>query len=410
MFRLSGLITVLVIGLTACIESPPAPVTMGDVGDVGTNDTGNNITENNIVSNNLNNLEDVGPDVEPDAEQPECSDNVPCPTGVCEGEICIPCLESSCAAVAGYPHCKEAENPLENVCVACLTSEHCDDKVCDPGTNTCVTCVQDNHCPEGKVCTREEDSSLRTCIECRDNSDCPDGQCLTNEQDASQNKCVECVDPSGCLDPSKSLCGTSNTCGGCVTANDCSHLPSTSNYCDPDAGCVHCYGLSEGMDCAGRFCNLDTGICTSTTYGTTPDLHACSSSDECMENSRCMPLFYKSSSHGNYCMPLADPANACPAGYFEKTFRAPVNATKSVLFCRLNESKVTPEAVIEQGSTCGNNSPCSVTLGSTCHQIDVNTNRVCGYECTANSQCPNGSSCKCPFGVECLVSAIKYCL
>lgn len=393
-----------------------------------------------------------------------CGEGETCDT---ESKRCVPCLpedESSGAEdTCETGRCRViSDDSTENSCVECLGSEDCPSGGCDPSTNQCVTCVDDADCTGDFVCTDEADFSLRTCVpclagtcavgtvcktdtdpaqnlcvECLSNDHCSnnevcdpsinecvvclndlhcpgDSQCLIDNADSRQNTCVTCTTNEGCQNPSASLCDVgANSCGVCQFANDCGHLPDTYNYCN--GGCIQCYGYSEATDCPGTYCDLSTNMCSSVPVPTspTPNLSPCNSSDECAANSRCMPLEFNGSGWGSYCMPLADPDDLCPRGpdegYFEKVSRAPVEGGVDVLFCRLREQSVTPQAVVESGQPCGASSPC-MALGSSCQVKDNSTNRTCGYVCGTDVECKSGFTCRCPIEGTCVNNSVKYCL
>ena len=202
-----------------------------------------------------------------------CVSDGDCPSGVCDGNACVECVDdSSCGG------CKTCSN---NECVdtdsECGGCESCNDgvcgddcygSVCDSDTNLCVECVMDSHCGEGFFC-----SDTSQCIECNTNSQCgsdeicdttfrcvPDNECTepsdcdAGTQTCSNNSCV-CYDDRDdnqvCSDLAAQCgsvtdgCGVVRECGGCgqdtCEDNQCVCVPTT---CDIEG--ISCGAIDDG--------------------------------------------------------------------------------------------------------------------------------------------------------------------
>jgi len=333
-----------------------------------------------------------------------------CDTGVCKENVtdlsqntCVECLDST--------QCTNDDvcNPATNLCVECVGNGDCTDGVCDTTNNTCVECLATTDCTD-KVC----DTGIKQCVACLGDADCAGTtQCRISSGGSLQNACVTCTNNNGCQTPAASLClGPSSGCGQCQDLNDCGHLTGTYNYCD--GGCIQCYGLSEAADCGTTFCNLSSNMCSSTTFGNLPDRNVCTSSNQCMAGSRCVPVSFKGIALNTYCMPLTTSSSPTCQGPYggQKQARTTVEGD-SVLVCMIDETRTTPEAIVEasfQNACALVGSDCQ-DQASQCELKDLN-NRMCTYPCVNNSHCnaADGLACKCPGLLNTCGASDRRCL
>ena len=138
-------------------------------------------------------------------------------------------------------------DPVRKECVQCLTDEACP----DPAASACVAgdctpCAIDSECAHisGKnVCktsgttdagagSSDAGAAPGTCVQCADSSDCPSANPVCNE---STNSCVGCLTANDCTDGKAAAC-KSQKCTACQSDADCLHLLG-KEYCNAGA-CV----------------------------------------------------------------------------------------------------------------------------------------------------------------------------
>lgn len=202
-------------------------------------------------------MPDVGPaDAGMDAEpEPDVAPDIPPDLPPCGGACADP-----------RPICDEASD----LCVECLTSEHCTDSVCETKGYTCVECVTTNDCATG-VC----DELVNTCVECLENTDC------------------SAVGASACVN---------DVCVACATNDDCSHLPNTT-LCDAGT-CVECTG-TDYATCNGPVCETRQRTCSGFPPGMTGLCSECVSDAQCRDGMLCVPMNYPTATDpevGTFCL------------------------------------------------------------------------------------------------------------
>jgi hypothetical protein len=236
---------------------------------------------------------------------------------------------------------------LENVCVQCLTSEDCDDKVCDPQSNTCVTCVEDINCGDEKICTKETEVSRRECVQCLGDETCPMGRCHLNDSERTLNKCVEC-------------------------------LPDT-----------------QDEDCNGNVCSPESLTCTTIKLASTDALLLCEYDAQCRMGHACVPLEYAGTSHGNYCMPLFVQGTPCGRPYGAPVVMRTSVDGANVTVCMIEEDLTTPEAIVAYKNPCTlATATMDCPTGARCEIYDlIATTRICTYTCSGPTDCLTGSTC-----------------
>ena len=200
-------------------------------------------------------------------------------------------VNSDCIGVVGGNYC------LNSRCVACTTSDQCNNDAGVPfcsAQNTCVSCVGMSGSDGGSACpgTTLCDSKSGRCVECVNNRDCPQGG---GKAFCVQNQCVGCdhlgasagpidggVSDGGLPDGgatsactgTKPVCATSGTaigqCVQCVSNANCSGATpicnTTTNTCAP------CTSDSQ--------CTTGPGICMFQQSGIFPQDGRCASDAE----------------------------------------------------------------------------------------------------------------------------------
>jgi len=103
------------------------------------------------------------------------------------------------------------------LCYDCLDDGDCQGVPCSQFDRTCKKCARNADClTDGWVC----DATSGSCYECLQNGDCPSGKIC----DTTKKSCVECKIDADCKNPSKPICGKSQTC-----------LPQCSDKCVKDS-------------------------------------------------------------------------------------------------------------------------------------------------------------------------------
>ncbi len=351
---------------------------------------------------------DAGADVEVDTAPDADATCVPaCTTGVCDTNT------KTCVGCAGDGDCSAAKpfcDPNANMCVGCVDNGNCsgDTSVCDTTTKTCVACVGAQGCAANEVCSPTNtcvgclgdgdcdgdvcDMATNTCVSCLGDNDCTDGVCEPGVTSAT-NECVACRDNTTCTTVAASKCevGT-NECVACGDVADCSHIPNATKYCDAGL-CAGCHLKSEAVDCGQFFCDGSTNACSSTMAGNAGTCAPCTANADCAIGYRCVPTDFGGSSAGNYCVQLYD-GTTCPSPYnIIESIRVDASGS-SVDVCMITESIISCAAITQYGEICTTSpATCDASLGSVCKQFGGAT-RACTYECSTNSDCPNGITCK----------------
>lgn len=298
-----------------------------------------------------------------------CEGDGDCPGGeVCDTSTntCVVCFEQEgvdrgCNASA--PLCKSDEcHPCESghfdetqdICVQCLTNDHCPEStlsVCDVGTNTCVACLTSAQCAND-VMTPTCESNV--CVACEDNAPgAVSEDCLA----ASSNELSHCISGK-CVE-----CRTNDDCKGKGDAGEDVVCDLSQNRCIKDA--------VVGSRKVGQSCVYD---------------------DACVENAACVQMTFGADQMpvGGYCLIEKSTlsGNCVKPWVFVLTRASQANATVRE-FCGVFEEKVSAEAVyntLPSPKTCMNADDCG--LGGACEAVQGF--EQCTYACNNSSQCPTG--------------------
>jgi len=275
--------------------------------------------------------------------------------------------QSGDSTITDPPFVCDAEIPL-----CCTSTVDCQDGVCDPNTHLCVECLNS---PE---CTGLESYCLKPAA-----------------GDSSQNQCVQCINESHCTARDASKC-EANSCVGCVVKKDCESAGS-GLVCD-DGLCVGCV---TDADCSNDFaCDVDAKTCSTTIkVGEQEDCYPCVGGSSCRPGLACVSMRFGSEAHGRFCMPRYDGSVCKPPFGFGVVDRE-ISDGSHVSVCMIDEIRTTCEAVLEYGTPCSVEQPCEAP-GALCRpRTDAVLN--CTYECQANDQCEELSSCF-------TVAGLDYC-
>jgi|GEM_PF-5089434 len=284
-------------------------------------------------------------EVEADTYVPECLRNLDCPPAepLCAVGECGRCKSNSdCSGRAAAP-------------------------ACDPVTGGCVVCT---------------DSSQALCS--ADNAICKTGG----------NKCVECNVGNDCDEAAPRCDVVSNTCGKCVTNEDCGRW---GKVCEAGQ-CVQCTVATERTQCPdldpapgdqGPACDPVAKTCTGEprgsvgTCGLTGDQRVvrCVSDSECAAGRSCLATTFKGQPFGKYCLRKS---NSCSAPWPIPMATMSIGGIEGP-FCAPRELLATCEAVLKFGAACLVDSDCGT--GGHCEQ------KRCTYACSGSSDCA-GSTCK----------------
>lgn len=313
----------------------------------------------------------VGPDCTPVSGCGECAEGLVCDE---TSETCVECLvDAQCAGVA---ICDQ----VNNVC-ACPQGTHLCDKECLPDDSVgscgdrCQSCPSD---PNGTATCEAGACGLQ----------CADGLLF----DPASNSCVECATSNDCADPSAPVC-VEGICGGCSAPSDCAGRGATP-ICEPDSGaCVACTA-ADSSGCGDFVCDLDTNTCGSTLAGSLGGCEPCSYDAECSDGFACVPSeFQGTRRQDNYCYPFKPAGEDCPGlGYATEVTRTSAQGEQPEVFCAINESLTTCEAVRDYGTkagACSQSSDCGVLPNDARCEVIEFDRAACTYLCDSSADCPS---------------------
>jgi hypothetical protein len=231
-----------------------------------------------------------------------------------------------------------------------------------------------------------------------------DGNCLgttTPFCDNSRNTCVACLAATDCTSATAAAC-TNGSCTACTSNADCSHLGS-KGICNVGT-CVQCTVANE-TPCNGNSCNPATYGCTSTPVGMAGKCKACLADSECIGGvpgdggavtSRCVPMSYKGTPRGGYCLQRGTAGCSNP-------YQVPVNSgsmsgATAEAYCGINQNATTCEAVLDlvASKICTADLDCGLGQGGLCKTVGLSTNH-CSIPCISGAECLTfpapGSTC-----------------
>ena len=208
-----------------------------------------------------------------------CGVDRDCPASapMCLNFRCAKCASNSDCSGAGAGVCE----PTSGKCVACVKSSEC---MADPTKPVCVA----NQCAACSSAASECEiknsaapvcqTTSGKCVGCVTTSDCvgdadggvdggADGGVLGGFCNTTTNQCVGCLGSRDCTDPSKPICGTTETCVACgsqlAPVDGCTTKNAVLPVCKAAAGtCVECGGSGDCRADAGlSVCDLSTNKC-----------------------------------------------------------------------------------------------------------------------------------------------------
>jgi hypothetical protein len=237
---------------------------------------------------------------------------------------------------------------LDFVCAKCTGNSDCTGRgasaaVCDTASGRCVACAKSSDCtadPTKPVCVADQcvacgsatgecrvknsaapvcDGTSGKCVGCLANGDCAggidggvdggvdgsaDGGVAAGICNLTTNQCVGCLTHADCNDPSKPICGSSQTCVGCGTqtapANGCTAKNPALPVCKPTTGaCVQCAADLDCTTSAAPACDTTANKCV-----------------ECVQSSYCKttsaPVCDTTAEHCVQCLQDTDCSGATP--------------------------------------------------------------------------------------------------
>lgn len=202
---------------------------------------------------------DAGPrpvPVIPCSRSTNCSAELP----FCDetAKVCTACLSDRDCRNADTSRCLlDPVAAQNNRCVECLTSETCEDGVCQD--YACVTCnTETEEGCEGAtpLCTLVKDAP--TCVACEVDFDCGE---TSDTPTCSNNVCKACsaANPSNCA-PETPVCVEGAASSRCVECTEAAHCTLQNGDAASDAVCVEeqctrcVLGTSDGCDSSYPFC------------------------------------------------------------------------------------------------------------------------------------------------------------
>jgi len=175
---------------------------------------------------------DAEPDVIVDTRSVDglgsCGVDRDCPTSapMCLNFRCAKCAgNNDCAGRAGAAVCE----PTSGKCVVCVKSSECTVDPTKPVcvVNQCAACsAAASECETKNSAAPVCEPTSGKCVQCVATSDCAgdadggvdggaDGGVVAGFCDTKTNQCVGCLSSMDCTDPSKPICGTTQTCVAC---------------------------------------------------------------------------------------------------------------------------------------------------------------------------------------------------
>ncbi len=226
---------------------------------------------------------DLSIDRRPIDSQGSCSTDIDCPATapLCLDFRCAKCKSNNdCVPRADSGVGAGVCDTTSGQCVLCARSSDCTADPTKPVcmANQCVACSSAaNECrardPAAPVC----DSTTGKCVGCLANVDCAsnadggvdggtdggaDGGVATGLCNLTTNRCVGCLTHANCNDPSRPICGSSQTCVGCGTQiapiDGCATKNPAAPVCDSTSGkCLECL---TNDNCSARAVGADGGV------------------------------------------------------------------------------------------------------------------------------------------------------
>jgi hypothetical protein len=201
--------------------------------------------------------------------------------------VCVANQCAACSFAASECEIKNSAAPVcqttSGKCVGCVETSDCvgdadggvdggaDGGVvagfCNTTTNQCVGCLSSRDCsdPSKPICGTSE-----TCVACGSQLASVDGCAIKNAVlpvcKATAGTCVECGGDSDCKTSTIPACDTANKCVECVQSSHCKN--ASAPVCDTTA--EHCVQCLANSDCSGT-----TPICTN------KQCRACAKDSEC---------------------------------------------------------------------------------------------------------------------------------
>jgi hypothetical protein len=326
---------------------------------------------------------DASGDTRPVDGAGSCGSDIDCPSTapMCLDFVCAKCTGTSDCAGRGAS--SAVCDTTSGRCVACAKSSDC---TADPAkpvcvTNQCVACSSaTSECHVKSSAAPVCDGTSGKCVGCLANGDCAgspdggvdggaDGGVAAGVCNLTTNQCVGCLSHANCNDPSKPICGSSQTCVGCnsqiAPVDGCTTKNPALPVCKATTGvCVQCAGSS---DCAG---DAGLGVCDPTT-------NKCV---ECNGNADCTADPAKGFCVNNACTGCQTaPAGSC-------TGTKPVCATSGTSAGQCVECSVFGDCKVATKPVCDANQCRACAKDSDCTNISPAV--VCGLD----GSCPSDSA------------------
>jgi hypothetical protein len=169
--------------------------------------------------------------------------------------------------------------------------------------------------------------------------------------------------------------------------------------------CVQCTVANE-TPCNGNSCNPATYGCTSTPVGMAGKCKACLADSECIGGvpgdggtvtARCVPMSYKGTPRGGYCLQRA--VSGCPQPTTSQFSATSLSGATLEAYCGINQTSTTCEAIVDflGSKVCSLDGDCGGGLGGLCRNFNIVPNPLrctitCGSDANCLSQAP-GSTC-----------------
>ncbi len=268
---------------------------------------------------------DLSVDRRPVDSQGSCSSDNDCPDSgpLCLAFRCAKCKTSNdCLSRADSGAGGGVCEPTSGRCVACAKSSDCTADPTKPVcvANQCVACISaTNECRAKSSAAPVCDSATGKCVGCLANADCTssadggvdggtdggaDGGVAAGFCNLTTNQCVGCLAHSNCNDPSRPICGSSQTCVGCGTQSapldGCATKNPALPVCKLETGaCVECVGDLDCQTSTSPACDTSANKCV-----------------ECVQSSHCKaasaPVCDTAARHCVQCLKDGDCSGATP--------------------------------------------------------------------------------------------------
>jgi hypothetical protein len=248
--------------------------------------------------------------------------------------VCVANQCAACSFAASECEIKNSAAPVcqttSGKCVGCVETSDCvgdadggvdggaDGGVvagfCNTTTNQCVGCLSSRDCsdPSKPICGTSE-----TCVACGSQLASVDGCAIKNAVlpvcKATAGTCVECGGDSDCKTSTIPACDTANKCVECVQSSHCKN--ASAPVCDTTA--EHCVQCLANSDCSGT-----TPICTN------KQCRACAKDSECTNISPAGVCGLDGSCPGDNAIIYLQNSALCPGG----------NGTSASPFCSSDDA------------------------------------------------------------------------